>query len=442
MFSTAARNYTRYGLIATRGGQVVNGGKLTPERFRFYAHHPSGLSLTIAASFALLGEHEASARLVPILFTLGATALLYLVACELAGPWAALFAALVFVVQPMVAFYGRMPDHEAPAAFFALLLSVLYLRWQREGRKAWLVGMCVAAFVGLWYAWVVFVMPWLLLGYHALVKGRGWRWMLLPVGAAVLGFVSVLGHVALIEGGLGALRQALAHRLGSQAGDWSGAKAFTLAEFVSRQASYFWTCFSIVAVVACAAWALGLGRRSRREVSMVAALALFALANVVGFRQGAYIHIYYQFYLALPLALGAGLALDGLRAWRPPRWLLTAAALVVVGAIAREGRYKLMCIDLTWIPHYRKQVYLAEQLVKHTVPTDRVLVCNGGGSNRQLVWYADRDITAVADHKEFRRLREVGHFDAWMYVPLSRSAPPDIERLTPKPPARPRAPGR
>ena len=135
LFSTAARNPLRYGLIATRGGQVYNAGQLTPDRFRFYTHHPPGISLTIAASFALLGEAEWSARLVAILFTLGATALLYLVARELAGPWVGFFAALVFVVQPMVAFYGRMPDHEAPATFFALLLTWLYLRWAREQRR-------------------------------------------------------------------------------------------------------------------------------------------------------------------------------------------------------------------------------------------------------------------------------------------------------------------
>ena len=36
----------------------------------------------------------------PIGFTLGAVVLLYLVACELAGPWAGFFAAVMFVAQP------------------------------------------------------------------------------------------------------------------------------------------------------------------------------------------------------------------------------------------------------------------------------------------------------------------------------------------------------
>jgi len=188
LFSTAARNYLRYGLVATRGGQVANAGQLRPQDFRFYSHHPPGISLTIAASFALLGIHEWSARLVPLLFTLGAAACLYRIACEMGGRLAGFLATLVFLVQPMVALYGRMPDHEAPAAFFALLLAVLYLHWQRTDRRGWLVAMAAAAFVGMGYAWVVFIVPWLLLGHCWLTRRRHARAMLLPVAGAVIGF--------------------------------------------------------------------------------------------------------------------------------------------------------------------------------------------------------------------------------------------------------------
>ncbi len=147
LFSTVARNYRRYGLVATGGGQVVNSGQLEPGQFRFYMHHPPGLPVTMAASFAVFGEREWSARLVPILFTVGAAVLLWVVANELAGPLAGFFATLIFVAQPMVAFYGRMPDHEAPAAFFALALAALYLRWRREQGRGWLAAMSVVAHI-------------------------------------------------------------------------------------------------------------------------------------------------------------------------------------------------------------------------------------------------------------------------------------------------------
>ncbi len=444
LFSTAARNYLRYGLRATRGGQVVNAGQLAPERFRFYAHHPPGLSLTIAASFALLGEAEWSARLVPVLFTLAAAALLYLVARRLAGPWAGLFATLVFVVQPMVVFYGRMPDHEAPAACFALLLTWLYLRWaDRERGARWLGLLCGAAFVGVWYGWVVFVVPWLLVGYHWLARRRGWAWLLLPAGAATLASLSVVGHVAVVEGGLGELWGALAHRFGSQAGDRGVEGAFGLSDFLYRQYVYFMTCFSLGAGLVCLLYAGRWWRRGRATRLLLAALTAFGLLNVVGFRQGAYVHIYYQFYLAAPLALASGLVLEGFRAesatrrWK--RWLLALALVVIVA----ESLAKLQ-----WFapehPDFADQVRMADAVRGETHPGERVLVVWGLRSSfRQLVYYADRDITVASDRAAAARLALGGGFDRHIEVVVSEGYAPRALGIRPWAPSRPpRGPGR
>ena len=440
--SIAARNHLRYGLVATRGGQVVNAGQLTPERFRFYAHHPSGLSLTIAASFALLGEAEWSARLVPIAFTLGAAAFLYLVARELAGPWAGFFATLVFVAQPMVAFYGRMPDHEAPAAFFALLLTWLYLRWARHQRRGWLIGMCAAAFVGVSYAWVVAVVPWVLLGCHVLVKRRGWRWMLAPVVAGFFGFLHVLLHIALL-GELGGLWDALVHRLGSEAGDRDIGASFGFVDFLARQGVYAATCFGLAASLAALAWLLLRARRQRPAALLVAALLAFALVNVVGFRQGAYVHIYYQFYLALPLALAAGLGLDALcQAASRRRWLLAAAA-VVAALIVAEGWWKLSPIRQAEIDTYARQIPVARAIRSSTSPEDQVLLLwRLRASFQQLTYYADRDVSVTDDLSQARRralFRDGAKCFEVVREPTGDAVWPVVNPL---PRERPRAPGR
>ena len=440
--STAARNHLRHGLAATRGGQVVNAGRLTPDRFRFYAHHPSGLSLTLAASFAVCGQHEWSARLVPILFTLAATALLCLVARELAGPWGGLCAGLVFAAQPMVAFYGRMPDHEAPAACFALLLTWLYLRWRDDPRGSTLAAMAVAAFVGVWFAWVAAAVPWLLLGYHWLVSRKGRRAMALPAVAATLGFLGVLGHVALIQGGLGELWGALSHRLGSQAGDRTVEGTLTVATFLQRQGAYFWTCFSALASALSVLSVLSALRGSRRPAGLlVLVLALWALLNILGFRQGAYVHIYYQFYLAIPIALGAGLGLGALATGRPRRWPVVAA-LALTAAIGAEGWTKLQAIRSVEIPNYREQQDLAAHVERATRPDDRILlVWDGRASFSQLTWYADRDITVVPTEPEADRRLGQGAFDVRIRY-LGPRLGCRVERLTPQGGARLRAPDR
>lgn len=411
LFSTVGRNYLRYGLVATRGGQVVNGGQLAPERFRFYSHHPPGLPLALAASFAAFGSSEWSARLVPIACALGAAVLLYVVAVELGGAWAGFFAMLVFVTQPMVAFFGRMPDHEAPGALFAAALVALYLRWRREPRRAWLVWMCAAAFAGVWFAWVVAAVPWLLLGADWLARGRKARSLWAPAAMAVAGALAVMAHIALLEGGLGELWQALVHRLGSRASDRAGA-SFGAMAFLGKQGSYFVVGYGWAATVAALAWVAGVGRGRRSDTLVVAALAAFGLFNVVGFRQGAYVHIYYQFYLALALALAAGLAL---RPTAVPPWLRrpwTVGAVVLAGVIIAEGWTDLARIRRVSFPDDELQVMLAGEVARRTAPPERVLVVWPMASSfRQLTYYADRDVTVVSDRAAGERLRETQPFD-------------------------------
>ncbi|MFP4057145.1 MAG: ArnT family glycosyltransferase [Candidatus Brocadiia bacterium] len=415
IFSTAARNTLRYGLAATRGGQVVNAGRVSPGDFHFYTHHPPGLPLTMAASFALFGVAEWSARLVPILFALGAVALLHRVARTLAGRRAACLAALVFVLQPMVAFYGRMPDHEAPAVFFALALAALYLAWQERGGRWRLAALAVVAFVGLWYAWAVFLVPWLLLAHAVVTRRRGaWR-LLVPAAAAGLGAACVLAHAAWLEGGLGHLWDAFSHRVGSRASDRGGPGRFGLWDFARRQGAYFWVAFSVAALAPCAAWLLGVGRAAGRGTLLVAALAAFGLLHVAIFKQGAYVHLYYQFYLAIPLALAAGLALDGLlaRAGREPLW--GAAALVLLAAIAAEGAWKLARIHRA--TDYQAQMLLVPHVLATTEPSERVLlVWDHRASFRQLAFYADRNLEVVPDRATAARRQAADGFTRLLVV--------------------------
>ncbi|HPD17695.1 MAG TPA: glycosyltransferase family 39 protein [Planctomycetota bacterium] len=412
LYSTAARNYLRHGLRATRGGQVCNAGQLRPDEFRFYAHHPPGVSLALAAGFAALGESEGAARLLFLLFTLGAAACLHRIARQVAGEAAAFLAATTFVLQPMVALYGRMPDHEAPAAFFALLLTLLYLRWQRDGRRRWLAAMSAAACLGVWFAWVVAAVPWLLLAYHTALRRKGAPWLLLPAAFGALGFLAVLGHVALVEGGLGELWRALGHRLGTRASDRAAEGSFGAADFVSRMGVYFWRGFSGVSAALAAACVLGLGRPRSGGLLLVATLAAWALLNVLAFRQGAYVHIYYQFYLAIPIALLSGMALAAVwRRGRSPVWPL--AALVLLAAAGFEAQHKLAparrgaALDA----FYPGQARLAEHLRANTRFEDRILLWADRYHNlRQVTYYADRNLRVATDPAEAARLWAQGGF--------------------------------
>jgi 4-amino-4-deoxy-L-arabinose transferase-like glycosyltransferase len=414
IFGTVARNYLRYGLAGTRGWQVTNGGQAGRADFVVYAHHPPALPMTIALSFAVFGEHEWAARLVAILFTLGSAALVAWLGCELAGAWAGGLAGLAFALQPMVAFYGRMPDHEAPAMFFALLTACAYVRWHGSSERRWLVLASAAAGFGVLYGWIVLVLPWLLLVHAYLVRGR-WRAVLWPCGAALVAFACVLAHIALLEGGLEGLWGALRHRTGSQAFDTGGTAMFSPADLLRRQAAYFSLAYSWVAAALVPLWLLGFGRRRRPEALLVVALILFGLANILGFPQGAYVHIYYQFYLAAPLALAAGLVLADF-----VRGRLAWLAALILGAMAVQGVLRLQVFHDTYAdphPAYAKQFALAPKLRGRTEPTDKVLlVWDLPASFRQLTWEADRHITVAATETEARSLAAKRPFDAQFVV--------------------------
>jgi hypothetical protein len=227
--------------------------------------------------------------------------------------------------------------------------------------------------------------------------------MLLSVAAATLGFATALGHAALLEGGLGELWWALATRTGSQAAD-GGAAPFGLGEFLGRHWTYLTTAFSGVVWAVALIWAAGLRVRRRAEALLVAALAAFALFNVVAFRQGSFVHIYYQFYLAMPLALAAGLVLAELCRGRTRLWL--ALAFWVAGVAGAESWVKLAAIRRA--EFYLDQMSVAAALREKAGPRDRVLIIYEGVRNlRQLAYYADRNFRQV------RTLEQAGAEAIW-----------------------------
>lgn len=135
LHTTFALAHLRLGLAATRGhaffvDQATGSAVL-------YGHHPPGVSLLVAASFAATGSEQPwAARLVPIACQLTMLVLLALLLFEVLPRGAATAAALFAAVVPMSAFFGRMVNYEAPglAAVVAQLLGWWWLRTGRRGK--------------------------------------------------------------------------------------------------------------------------------------------------------------------------------------------------------------------------------------------------------------------------------------------------------------------
>ena len=123
-YSNIARNYARYGYVETRFAPVVSTGTVPPENRRYYLTHPPGIGLALSLSFALFGESEWAARLVPLLFSLGSIFLLYRLAEKVYSREVALVAAAFFSVLPLETLYGAHVDRRArPSPFSGCCFS-------------------------------------------------------------------------------------------------------------------------------------------------------------------------------------------------------------------------------------------------------------------------------------------------------------------------------
>ena len=122
LHATFARAHLQLGLATTRGQNYF----YSPARGsgEFYANHPPGPGLVLAAAYALTGsDGPLVTRATAVAFHLLAAALFLGLARRIfPRPRDALLAALLFVLLPVSAFFGRMLNHEVLVLPAALLI--------------------------------------------------------------------------------------------------------------------------------------------------------------------------------------------------------------------------------------------------------------------------------------------------------------------------------
>jgi 4-amino-4-deoxy-L-arabinose transferase-like glycosyltransferase len=182
-----------------------NNDFVPPEWFRYHTDHPPLVPLFVSFSFRLFGEHEWAARLVPILFSLGSTMLVYLLGAALGGRRLGLLSGFVYALLPMNAYFGRMVNHETPTNFFALATAFTYLSWHRARRTAPFLLALAALVVGALCGWPGYYFAGILPLHHIIASGHGrreWKILFFPLTATVL-FTLHLGHIFWLKGSEG-----------------------------------------------------------------------------------------------------------------------------------------------------------------------------------------------------------------------------------------------
>lgn len=334
-YSLIAKNFLQYGLLKTHFAMAQDIFPVRPEPHAFYIHHPPLLALAVALFFRIFGEHEWAARLVPISLSVASLPLVFLIGRELWGKRAGFIATTVFAIAPMFRIYGRMVNFEPVLTFFIVLFVFSYLQWT-GGKKRYLWVMCGALFLGGLTDWpIFFLLP--LLGLHYVAFGKKSGWAVLPGLAAVSVFGALYIQLCSLPANLyDDLIKILLFR--TNAGTTSAGSKITLQKLFSQLYAFSDTCFTLplLALGACgpiAALNPRYGDRKKRffGFSLLLGLFGFCLANVVVFRNGSYIHNYWNYYALAPLALSAGVVLDSAAMLMPRRLSLLP---VVAGVLA------------------------------------------------------------------------------------------------------------
>lgn len=313
LHTTFARGHLDLGLARTRGHDVFH-MPATGET-SVYGHHPPGVSLTLAAAFALTGSDAPwVARAVMIAFQLASLALMIALLRLHFAPALALVGGFVFATVPMSAFFGRMVNYEPPCLAGVLLALYGWARWHADGSRAGFALLALGIFAGGLFDWPVFFFAATLGLADALGALRGepgaWRRFVAVAAVACAVLALDLAHMALAAGTLDALLEVAGS--GRQE-----SVVVTPVSFLDRELTYWRRFFGrgavLVSVLAMLAlwWPrapLGGTLRAARHPVVLArwlgASAAAAAAYALAAPSWAMVHAYWSFYF-LPVVVVA-----------------------------------------------------------------------------------------------------------------------------------------
>lgn len=417
VWSQAAHNILRAGLAETAGGSSgFYFGPLPIPSWGYYLHHPPLLHLAITLLFAIFGEHEWVARLVPVGCSIASTVFLWLLVRSCVGVRIATLSAAMFVSLPMQLRYGSMVNFE-PCVMMLMLGALLGLRWHRvSGEAKWKYIALAFIIVGLWVDWAMYLFVIALCLCWLLRRNGGDRRFaaIIFLGALLSGALYLVRIRMLRPDAWQSLSHAFAVRIGTGKGGY-----FTEVQWMTRMAETLVTHFLPIGLILGGIGAVILWRCRGREGFQwlgraCAAIFVMDLLFAGVFQNVSYIHQYSAFYFLAPIAVAAGVALDGVvasfqkvttpRVLRGAAELAVCLILVVIAASgfqraqALGGQFRILDYHAHEPPDLIPQLGKA---IRENFSAETSVLCNFlPDYGPHLLYYAQRDL--VNNLSEYR----------------------------------------
>jgi len=346
--STAVRNYTRYGFASLKGIVVLNTEVVLSEsNLQPYVHHPP-LAVWWSGALMLLNQeptyHESLIRFMTASATLMGIAALYAIGRRILAHRGAVWSVVVYALAPVVAYFGRMPDHEALAMLLVLLFVWVMLIFRERPTAVGWVALAVLTVGIVWTAWggvivlacvgvLLLITPRAAPASGSLLAARP---QVIALGLVALAALTglLLYYNAFVPDTFGKLLSAFVWRTSDQSLT-RGSVSFTAGEYLARQGGRAITHFTFngIALLAIGAIVIVRERTPRLSRWLPVVLLVGGVAYLIVFRNASYIHDYYLTYTAPGFALIAAQAITFVPAHRRTRrWYrpLIAALLITL----------------------------------------------------------------------------------------------------------------
>jgi len=302
-----ARNYNEHGFIGTgllpyKHFEPLD--DLSDPRAIVHWHHPPGINVLVGLSYAVFGEHEASARLVPVASSLITFFLLFFLVRRRHGPRPAIFAVAIFTLLPMQMTFGKMISYE-PVVLAAALAALLCLEYARDqsdskGRAAWTAA-CVASILFAGFVdWPGFIIAGFL-GADALLRKPRSPLAFLAIGVASAAFLISMFYWL----GSTAPEGALEKLANTRATGITFEKLRPVLQ--ERMATYY-----VGLVLWTGGFAVVVETLRRRLDPTVFIFAAATVTYILAFKQASYIHSFFLYYVTPAITVAAALGVEHL----------------------------------------------------------------------------------------------------------------------------------
>ncbi|MEZ4671375.1 MAG: glycosyltransferase family 39 protein [Anaerolineae bacterium] len=382
----AARNLRLYGPAQITLVPLLNRAPVPPDIANYYVNHPPLIVWVTALAQTVFGDYEMSMRLVSIFSTMVSVAAFYVMCRRLYGDRHGLVCTALYALTPMIAYFGRMPNHEPLALAFIMSFGALFVAWMQQPTSRGWWAMVVLTVFAVWTAWASLFVVLALCVFALWAAKPAQRLPLLLLGAvALLALASIVFFYSLqYPETLDRLIYAFSWRTSTRS---EISESFTFGVFIGETIIHLIAdCTIALLVLALLGFVPALRQGRRLHQAVLLAFGAAGLGYILVFRSASYVHDYYKIFLMPFLAIAASCAV--VYVMRRPRWRRRAEPALV--ALFLVSTVTAILFSSKWYEPSRDRVelLLAEKIAANTTSAETIFT--NADFNPPLEYYAFR----------------------------------------------------